>query len=223
MGKQWKQWQTLSFGAPKSLQMVTAAMKLKDACPWKKSYDQCRLHIKKQRHYVANKVPSTQSYGFSSSHVWMWESDHKEGWVPKNWYIWIMVLEKTQSPLDSKEIKPVNPKGYQPWIFLWRTAAEAETPILWPPNVKRWLTGKTLMLGKTEGKRGRGWQRMIWLDSITDSMDMCLSKLFKRQWKTKEPGLLQSMGLQRIRHDSATEQQQEAESPGIMLHVKIMW
>ena len=117
-----------------------------------------------------------------------------------------MVLEKTlESPLDCMEIKPVSPKGNQPWIYNARTDAEVEVPILWPPDAKNWLIGKTLMLGKTEGKRGRGWQRMIWLDSITDSMDMCLSKLFKRQWKTKEPGLLQSMGLQRIRHDSATE------------------
>ena len=135
MQKQWKQWQTLFFWAPKSLQMVTAAMKLKDA-PWKKSYDQPRQHIKKQRHYFPNKGPSSQGYGFSSSHVWVWELDYKESWVLKNWWFWTMVLEKTlESPLDCKEIQPVHPKGNQSWIFIRRTDAEAETPILWPPDV----------------------------------------------------------------------------------------
>ena len=94
---------------PKSLQMMTVAMKLKDAYSLKKSYDQPRQHIKKQRHYLVNKGPSSQSYGFSSSHVWMWELDYKESWVPKNWCFWTVVLEMTlESPLDFKEIKPVN-------------------------------------------------------------------------------------------------------------------
>ena len=129
--------------------------------PWKKSYDQPRQLIKKQRHYFANKVQYSQSYGFSSSHVRMWELDHKEGWTPKNWCFWTVVLEKTlESPLDCKEIKPVNPKGNQPWIFIGRTDAEA--PILWPPNAKNWLIGKELMLEKT-GRR-RGQQRIQWLD-----------------------------------------------------------
>ena len=100
IGKQWKQWETLFWGAPKSLQIVTAAMKLKDA-PWNKSYEQPRQHIKKQRRYFANKGPSSQSYGFFSSHVWMWELDYKESWRPKNWCFWTVVLEKTlESPLD---------------------------------------------------------------------------------------------------------------------------
>ena len=111
--------------------------------PWKKSYDQTGEHIKKQGHYFADKHPSSQGYGFSSSHVWMWELDHKESWALKNWCFWIVVLEKTlESPLESKEIKPVNPKGNQSWIFIGRTDAEAEAPILWPPDVKNWLTGK---------------------------------------------------------------------------------
>ena len=108
----------------------------------------------------------------------MWELDHKEGWALKNWCFQTVVWEKTlESPLDSKEIKPVNPKGSQSWIFIGRTDAEAEAPICWSPDVKSWLTGKDLMLGKIECKRRRGWQRMRWLDGIIDSMDMILGKL----------------------------------------------
>ena len=118
-----------------------------------------------------------QSYYFSCSPVWMWELDHKEGWVPKNWCLWIVVLEKTlENPLHCKEIKPVHPKGNQPWIFIGRTDAEAEAPILWPPDAKNSL-GKTLMLEGTGGRRRRGRQRMRMLDGITDSMDMSLGEL----------------------------------------------
>ena len=149
MGNQWKRWETLFWGAPKSLQMVTAAMKLKDAAPWKESYDKPRQHIKKQRHYFANKGLSSQSYGFSSSHVWMWELDHKEGWAPKNWCFLTEVLKKTpESPLDCKKIKPVNPKGNQTWIFIGKTDAEAETPMLGPPNVMNWIIGQDPDAGK---------------------------------------------------------------------------
>ena len=150
MGKQWKQWQTSLIWAPKSLQMVTATMKLKDS-PLKKSYDQPIQHIKKQRYYFANKGPSCQSYGFSSSHVWMWELDHKESWLRKNWCFWTVVLEKTLgSPLDCKEIQPVHSKGDWSWVFFGRTDAKAETPILWPPHAKSWLTGK-------DSDAGRDW------------------------------------------------------------------
>ena len=139
-GKLWKQWQTFLGRAPKSLQMMTAAMKLKELAPWKKSYDQPRQHIKKQRH---NKGPFSQSYGLSSSHVWMWELDYKESWVPKNWCFWTMVLEKTlKSFLDCKEIQPVHPKGNQSWIFIGRTDAKAEAPVLWPLDAKTWLIRK---------------------------------------------------------------------------------
>ena len=121
---------------------MTAAMKLKDAS-WKKSYDQPRQHIKKQRHYFVDIVPCSQSYGFSSSHVWMWELDHKEGWVPKNWCFWTVALEKTlESPLGCKEIQPVYPKGNQSWIFIGRTDSEGEALIFWPPDVKNWLIRK---------------------------------------------------------------------------------
>ena len=99
--------------------------------PWKESYDQPRQHIKKQRPYFANKSPSSQGYGFSSGHVWMWELDYKESWALKTWCFCIVVLEKTlESPLDWKEIQPVHPKGDQTWVFIGRTDVEAETPLL---------------------------------------------------------------------------------------------
>ena len=121
-------------------------MKLKDVCSWKKNYDQPRQHIKKQGNYFANKGPSSQGYGFSSGHVWMWELDCKESWALKNW---CFVSEKTlESPLDSKEIQPVHPKGNQSWMFIGRTDAEAETPIFWPPDVKNQLIGKCPDAGK---------------------------------------------------------------------------
>ena len=145
------------FWAPKSLQMVTAAMKLKGACSWKKSYDQPRQHIKKQRHYFVNKGPSSQGYGFSRCYVWMWELDYKESWVQKNWCFWTMVLEATlESPLDCKEIQLVHPKGGQSWVLIGRTDVEAETPILWPPDVKRWLIWKDLDVGKDWGQEEKG-------------------------------------------------------------------
>ena len=138
-----------------------------------------RQHIKKQRYYFANKGPFSQSYGFSSSHVWTWELDYKESWALKNWCFWTVVLEKTlESSLDCKEIQPVHPKGDQSWIFIVRTDAEAETPILWPPDGQRADSfEKTLMLGKIEGGRRREPQRMRWLDGITDAMDMSLGGL----------------------------------------------
>ena len=117
--------------------------------PWKKSYDKPRQHIKKQRHYFANKVPSNQSFGFSNSNIWMWQLDCEESWALKNWCFWTVVLEKTlESPLDCKEIKPVHPKGDQFWIFIGRTDVEAESPILWAPDVKNWLIGKDPDAGK---------------------------------------------------------------------------
>ena len=108
--------------------------------PWKKSYDQPRKHIRKQRYYFANKGLSSQSCGFSSSHLWVWELDYKESWAPKNWCFWTVLLEKTlESPLDGKEIQPVHPKGNQSWIFIGRTNVEAETAILWPPDANSWF------------------------------------------------------------------------------------
>ena len=121
---------------------------------FQKSY---RQPIKKQRCYFANKDPSNQRYGFSSSHVWMWELDYKESWAPKNWCFWPVVLEKALwSPLDCKEIQPVHPKGNQSWIFIGRTDAEAETPILWSPDAKNWLIGKDPDAGKDWGQEEKG-------------------------------------------------------------------
>ena len=156
MGKQWKQCQALFFCAPKSLQMVTAAMKLKDT-PWKESYDQPRQHIQKQRHYFANKCPSSRGYGFSCGHVWMWELEYKESWVLKNWCFWTVVLEKTlESPLDYKEVQRVHPKGDQSWVFIGRTDIEAETPILWPPDTESRLIWEDPDAGKDLGQEEKG-------------------------------------------------------------------
>ena len=135
MEKQWKQWLT-----DRNQKMLA---------PWKKNYDQPSQYVKKQRYYFANKGPYSQSYGFSSSHVWMWELDYKESSTPKNICFWTVVLEKTlESHLDCKEIQPVHPKGDQSWIFIAKTDVEAEAPILCPPNGKNWLTGKDPDAGK---------------------------------------------------------------------------
>ena len=129
----------------------------KTLAPWKKSYDQPRQHFKKQRYYFANKGPYSQSCGFSSSHAWMRELELKEGWASKNWCFWNVVLEKTlESPLDSNENNPVNPKGNQPWIFFGRTDAETEAPILWPPDGKSQPIRKDPDAGKDQRQEEKG-------------------------------------------------------------------
>ena len=149
------------FLGSKSLWMVTAAIQLKDACLLEESYDKHRQHIKKQKHHFADKGLYSQSYGSSSSHVWMWELDHKD-WAPKNWCFRTVVLEKTlESPLNCKEVEPLNPKRNQPWIFIGRTDAEAEALILWLPALKTWLIGKDPWCWerlRAKGEEGsRGW------------------------------------------------------------------
>ena len=132
MGKQWKQWATLTWGLQNHCRWWLQPWNSKRLAPWKKSYDQPRQHIKVQRCYFANKCLFSQSYGFSTCHLWMWELDNKESWRPKNWCFWTVVLKKTlEKPSYWREIKPIHPKGNQSWIFTGRTNAEAETPIFW--------------------------------------------------------------------------------------------
>ena len=161
--------------------MVTAAMKLKDTYFLEEKLWRTQMAYKKQRHCFTNNghvvkamVFPVVMYGCESWTI------NKESWAHKNWCFWIVVLEKTlESPLDCKEIQPVNLKRNQSWIFIGRTDAEAEDLILWPPDAKNWLIWKDLMLGKIEGGRRRGRHRMRWFDGITSSTDMSLSKLWE--------------------------------------------
>jgi len=185
---------------------------------WKKSYDQSRQHIKKQRHYFANKGLSSQSYCFSSSHVWMWELDDKESWAQKNWCFWAVVLEKTlESPLDCMEIRSVHPKGDQSWILIGSTDAETETPIFWPLDTKSWNTNSLTTWYKelTHWERPWCWERLKaggegddrgwdgWMASLTQQTWVWVNS--GSWWWTGRPGMLWSMGSQRVRHDWATE------------------
>ena len=171
---------------------------IKTLAPWKKSYDQPWQHIKKKRHYFANISLFHQSYGFSSSHVWMWELDCTESCTPKNWYFWTVVLEETlESPLGCKEIQTVHPKGIQSWIFIERTDAGAETPILWAPDVKNWLTGekpwcwqKLNTGGEGEDRGWDGWMasptRWTWVWVNSGSSDGQESLVCCSPWGRKE-------------------------------------
>ena len=183
--------------------------------PWKKSYDQARQHIKKQRHYFANRGPCSQSYGFSSGHLWVWELDHKEGWVPNSWCFWTVVLEKTESPWNArrsnqstlKEIRPeysleglILKLNLQYFGYLMQRTGSLE-PVT--------NTQHTLMLGLIEGRRRRRRQRMRWLDVIIDLMDMSLSN-FRTWWRTGKP-VCCSPWCRRFWHDRATELNWKAE------------
>ena len=180
-----------------------------------------RQHVKKQRHYFVNKGPSSQGYAFSNGHVWIWELDCEESWAPKNWFFWTVVLGKTlESPLDCKEIQPVHPKGDQSWVFIGRTDVEAETPVLWPPDVKHWHLKRLWCWERLRaGGEGddRGWDgRMasptqwtwLWVDSGS-------------WWWTGRPGVLWFMGSPRVGHDWVTELDWTELSPALWLWVRI--
>ena len=177
MGKQSKQWQTIFLGST-----ITAdgdcSHEIKRCLLLGRKPMTNLDSILQSRDYFADKGPSSQGYGFSSSHVWMWELDRKESWALKNWWFWTVVLEKTlESPLDCKEIKPVHPKGNQSWIFTGRTDAEAEAPILWPSDVKNWLVRKVPDAGK-DWKQEKGMTEDE-MACVTNSMDMSLGKLWE--------------------------------------------
>ena len=167
--------------------------------------DKHRQHIKKQRHYFVNKGPGSQSYGFSSSHVWLWELDHKESWALKNWGFWTVVLEKTlESPLDCKEIQPVHPKGNKSWIFIRRTDAKLKLHMLatWCKDLNHWKRPwcwERLKAGR-EGD-DRGWNS--WMASPTQWTWVWASS--RSWWRTGKPGMQQAMGWQRVRHDWVPE------------------
>ena len=176
--------------------------------PWKKSYNKPRQHVKKQRYHFANKVVYNQRYGLSSSHIRMWELDHKEGSMPKNWCFQTVVLEKTlESPLDCKEIRPVNPEGNPKGVFIRRTDGKAEAPIHWPSDAKSWLIGKDPDAGKDWGQEEKG--------VTEDEMVEWHHRLNGHELgKTLRDGEGQGglagcspWGSQRVRHDLATEQQ----------------
>ena len=179
MSNRWGNSGWLYFGkAPKSLQMVTAANKLKDAYSLEGNYDQHRQHIKKQRYYFAKKGPSSQSHGFFSSHVWMWELDYKDSRVPKNWCLWTVVLEKTfESPLNCEDSNQSSIKEISPGCLLQGLKLKLKLQYFGHLMQRADSFEKSLILGKIEGRRRRGWQKMRWLDGITDSMDMSLGKV----------------------------------------------
>ena len=166
MRKKWKQWNFIFLGSKITVDSECSHEIKRCLLFWRKTMMNLDSVLKRQRNHFAHKGPYSQSRGFSSSYIWMWELNYKEGWSPKNWCFWIVVLEKTlQSPLDNKEMKPVNLKGNQSWIVIGRTDAEAEAPILWPPDAKSWLIGKDLDAGKdwcqkekmTAGHEMVGW------------------------------------------------------------------
>ena len=167
-----------------------------------------RQHIKKQKYYFADKGPSSQSYGFSSSHVQMWELDYKESWMLRNWCFWTVALEKTlESPLDSKEIKPVNPKGNQCCEYsLEGLMLKLKLQYFGHLMQRTDSLEKTPRLGKIESRRRRGWQRMRWLDGITNAISLTTRWTWvwgssMSWWWTVKTGMLQSMGSQRVGHD----------------------
>ena len=203
MGKQWKQWETIFLFAKITADGDCNHNIKRCLFLGRKAMTNLNSIIKKQKHYFADKGLSSQSYGFSNSHVWMWELYHKESWAPKNWCFWTVVLEKTlESPLDCKKIQPVHPKGNQSWVFIGRT--DAEVSILWPPDMKIWLIEKDPDSGKDWRKEEKGMTE----DEMTGWHHWLYGHVWassRSWWWTGEPGVLQSMGSLRVGHNWVTE------------------
>ena len=206
MANRWENSDWLYFLEPQThCKWLLQAWNWKTLGPLKKSCDKPRQHIKKQRHYFVNKGRSSQSYGSSGSHVWMWELDLKESWILKNWCFWTVVLEKTLESLGLQ-----GDQMSQSWrkavlnihwkVWCWNWSSQYFRHLMWRTD----SLGKPWMLGKTEGGRRRGQQRMRWLDGITDSRTWVWAS-FGSWWWTGRPGVLQSVGSQRVRHDWVTE------------------
>ena len=205
MGKKWKQWQIFSSWDPNHCGQWLQPWNLKKLAPWRESYDKHRQHVTKQRHHFSHKSADSQSYSFSNSQIQMWALDHKEGWALKNWWFWTVILKTLESHLDCKEIKPVSPKGNQPWIFIGRTDAEVEAPVFSTRceeliHWKRPWFWKRLRAGGEEGDRG--WD--VWMTSQTQWTWIWENS--RRYWRTEKPAVLQSLRLQRVGHDLVTEQ-----------------
>ena len=198
----WKQWQILFSWAQKSLWMVTAAMKLKDACSLETKLWKTWQCIKKQRHYFANKVSSSQSYGFSNSHVWMSELDYKESWMPKNWCFLTVVLEKTlESPWTANQsiLKDINPEYSLEGLML---KLKLQSLATWCKELTHWKRPWCWKRLRAGGKGyNRGWD--CWIASLIQWTWVWANS--GRWWRTGKPGVMQSMGLQRVEHNWATE------------------
>ena len=206
MRKQWKQWETLFWGISKITADDDCNHEIKRSLLLgRKVLTNLNSILKKQRHYFADKGQYSQSYVFSSSHVWMWKLDHKESWMTKNWWFWTVVLEKTlESPLNCKEIKPVDPKGNQSWMFFERINAKAEAAVLLLPDVKSWLIRKDLYVGKDwrQEEKAMTQDDMVEWHHRLDHHEFVQSQTWVGSWCwTGKHGMLQSKGSQRVGQD----------------------
>ena len=203
MGKQWKQLTDFIFLGSKITADGNCSHEIKRRLLLgRKAMTNLESILKSRDIYFTNR---SQSYGFSSRHVWMWELDYQESWAQKNWCFWTVMLEKTlESPLNCKEIQPVHPKGDQSWVFIGRIDVEAETPILWPPDAKSWLIWKDPDAGKDWGQEEKGmtgWDG--WMASLTQWTWVWVNS--RSWWWTGRPGVLWFMGSQRVGHDWVNE------------------